>query len=442
MQSKRRGASLSRTLIFGLCFLMVFTAAVYGEGAKEKEKTLSVLVQGGSEAHTFVQSTAAEFEKLSGYKLNIVAVPYSGIYDKMTAEIVSPQGAYDIASVDFIWLPAWAEKLVPQDDLLTPEVRADLFDVTVKGSTYKGKFYGLPNIEAAKTIMYRKDLFEDPKEKADFKAQYGYDLKPPVNWKEFKDITKFFTRDVDKDGVIDLYGAYVGAAAMEDVVCTWFDFALQAGADSLIVDDSGKIVINSKPYIDSLRFLGDLVNKDKVVPPGALEILCVQGAELFRDGKLSMMWNWPFAFKMANDSPESKVNGKVGSAPMIAGSAGIGVTNGTWTNVIPQSSKNIEAAKKYVQFWFEKDQLMFELTGAAARKSTFEAFKGKPGGEIVESLYISLNAAASRTRPKLIRYEQISSEALMPALQSVIGGRKSPQDAVAEAESKIKTILK
>lgn len=424
------------------CIFLSLAVIAFAGGGAEEEKVLTVLVQGGSEAHTFVQETAEEYESLSGYTLNIVAVPYSGIYDKMTAEIVSPQGAYDVASIDMIWLPAWASKLVPQDDLLTPEVRADLFDVTIGGATYKGKFYGLPNIEAAKTIMYRKDLFEDPTEKNNFKAKYGYELKTPDNWQEFMDVAEFFTRDSDGDGVVDLYGAYVGAAAMEDVACTWFDFALQAGAKDLIVDENGKVVINSKPYIDSLQFLSDMVNKDKVAPPGALEILCVQGAELFRDGKLAMMWNWPFGFKMANDSPESKVNGKVGSIPMIGGTAGRAVTNGTWINVIPQSSKRVEEAKNYVKFWYERDKLMFQLTGAAARKSTFEYMKGKPGGEIVESLYISLNAESSRTRPKLIKYEQISAEVVLPALQAVIGGSKTAEQAVADAEKQIQEILK
>ena len=429
-------ATAKRILVACLGIIICGSASVYVNA-----ESLSVLVQGGSEAHKFVQATAPEFEKLSGYKLNIVAVPYSGIYDKMTAEVASGQGAYDVASVDFIWLPAWADKLVPQDDLLTPAVKADLFDITIKGSTYKGHFYGLPNIEAAKTLMYRKDLFESASEKANFKSKFGYELKPPKNWKAFQDIAKFFTRDTNGDGVIELYGAYVGAALMEDVACSWYDFALQAGAKDLVVDANGNIVINSKPYIDSLRFLGDLVRKDKSVPPGALEMTTVQGAELFRDGRLAMMWNWPYAFKMANDSPESKVNGKVGSAPMIGGTAGIGVTNGTWINIIPKASKQVAAAKKYVQFWFDHDKQMFALTGAAARKSTFEAFKDKPGGEIVGSLYTSLNAPSSRTRPKLIKYEQVSNEAVMPALEAVVGGRSTPEQAVADAAAKIAEIL-
>ena len=31
-------------------------------------------------------------------------------------------------------------------------------------------------------LYYRKDLFEDPDNMAEFKAKYGYDLGPPQTW--------------------------------------------------------------------------------------------------------------------------------------------------------------------------------------------------------------------------------------------------------------------
>ena len=31
-------------------------------------------------------------------------------------------------------------------------------------------------------LFYRTDLFGDPKEQADFRAKYGYDLAPPTDW--------------------------------------------------------------------------------------------------------------------------------------------------------------------------------------------------------------------------------------------------------------------
>lgn len=46
----------------------------------------------------------------------------------------------------------------------------------------------------ANGFSYRKDWFEDPKEKAAFKAKYKYDLDVPKTWKELGDIAEFFHR--------------------------------------------------------------------------------------------------------------------------------------------------------------------------------------------------------------------------------------------------------
>ncbi len=42
-------------------------------------------------------------------------------------------------------------------------------------------------------LTYRKDLFEDPKEKEAFKAKYGRDLAVPQTYQEAKEVAEFFT---------------------------------------------------------------------------------------------------------------------------------------------------------------------------------------------------------------------------------------------------------
>ena len=51
--------------------------------------------------------------------------------------------------------------------------------------------------------FYRKDLFGDAKNQADFKAKYGYDLAPPATWDQVADIDEFFNR------APDLYGGWM-----------------------------------------------------------------------------------------------------------------------------------------------------------------------------------------------------------------------------------------
>ena len=81
-------------------------------------------------------------------------------------------------------------------------------EASVKGySEYpigSGKYWGVPLEGDAMGFAYRKDLFEDPKEKKAFKEKYGYELDVPKTWAQLKDIAEFFYRPAD-----DFYGVII-----------------------------------------------------------------------------------------------------------------------------------------------------------------------------------------------------------------------------------------
>jgi multiple sugar transport system substrate-binding protein len=53
---------------------------------------------------------------------------------------------------------------------------------------------GIAIAASDQALSYRKDWFENPDEQAAFKAKYGYDLKPPVTYEQYRDVAAFFTR--------------------------------------------------------------------------------------------------------------------------------------------------------------------------------------------------------------------------------------------------------
>ncbi len=70
-----------------------------------------------------------------------------------------------------------------------------------------GKLYQLPDQQFANLYWFRYDWFNDEKNKADFKAKYGYDLGVPVNWSAYEDIAEFFTgREIDGKKVYRPHG--------------------------------------------------------------------------------------------------------------------------------------------------------------------------------------------------------------------------------------------
>ena len=72
-----------------------------------------------------------------------------------------------------------------------------------EAATYNDKLVAVPQYWNTEMYFYRKDLFADAKNQADFKAKYGYDLAPPTTWDQLADIDEFFHRPPD------LYGGWM-----------------------------------------------------------------------------------------------------------------------------------------------------------------------------------------------------------------------------------------
>lgn len=405
-------------------------------------KSITVLVEGGGPAHKVAESTAEEFEEESGYEVIIETASYDGVYDKMRAEMASPTGAYDVATIDVLWIPFLYNGLSPLDNLITENMKNDFFPGLVEGGSFDNTSYGIPAWTNSKMLLYRKDLFNDEKYKEEFNKEYGYELEVPKNWKEFRDAAKFFTKDLDDDGVTDLYGTAVIGGSHGDSVTAWLEHSLQAGAESLVIDEQENIEINKEPYIEGLEFLNEIVNEDKSVPKGTLEMQIPEAANLFWDGKLAMTLTWGHFYVPSNDPEQSTIAGDVGVAPMISGDKGIGTIPGPWYQVVPKSSNKKEIAKEYLKFLYEKNNLYLEELGVAARESVFNDYKDKKGYEHLEPMMKTLNAEQTQNRPAMREWQRIESEALIPAVQYTLDGSKTADESIEWAYEQMESILK
>jgi len=94
-----------------------------------------------------------------------------------------------------------------------------------------GKIYNV-NMDGDYQIwVYRKDLFEDPAERNNFKAKYGWELQWPETWQQLDQIAEFFHRpDKGLLGCTDLRNQYWGFTnwyqrytSMANPYMTYFD---------------------------------------------------------------------------------------------------------------------------------------------------------------------------------------------------------------------------
>jgi maltose-binding protein MalE len=282
----------------------------------------------------------------------------------------------------------------------------------------------MPAWTNAEIILYRKDLFEDAKNMADFKAKYGYDLAAPTTWKQYQDISEFFTRD-------GMYGTDVKGG----VETEWLAHVLQAGSPMVL--DGDKVVIDNAAHKEALDFY---VSLTKSAPSGAAQVDWAAAQNLFNQGKTAMTRFWAHAYRQI--PKDSAVAGKVGAAPMIAGSAGIGGVPGPWYLTVPKATKNADAAKKFVKCAYDYNDKGIESSlGLASRISAFEKYQDKEGYESFGPLIETLNGEATATRPATEKWQQIVDTVLVPMLQKAVAGGDSAT-LLTDAKKQIEDLLK
>lgn len=378
---------------------------------KDNGGSITVLVESGSPAEALANNTAADFEKETGCKVVIDAVAYTGMYDKLSTEIKAGQAAHDVACMDFVWLAAFADAIEP----ITGADTSDFLPTLEESGTVDGNLLGYPMWVNSKILIYRKDLIPED--------------KVPKTWDEYKALAEELKTD-------DMYGTTVFGSGT-DAVCSFLDFACQAGAEGLVYDKDGNVNITDQAYADALNFMVEMANAD-YSPADSLATAATESQELFTNGKVAMQLNWSHQYPAAVAALGAD---KVGCAPMIGGSAGVGATTGPWYESVMKNSENKDMALKYVEYMYDHNaDYMNETLKIAGRTSVYEEAAKEAGNEHTQAVLDTLSAAQTQPRPMVTTWSQVE-EVLVGVVESCLGGA-DVEETLAAAKDEIEAIGK
>lgn len=129
--------------------------------------SINVLMVANPQMTDIQELTADTFTKDTGIKVNFTVLPENELRDKVTQDVASQAGQYDLATVGAYETQLWqkngwlhelssytdADSEYDADDLLKP--------VAESLSGEDGKLYALPFYGESSFLMYRKDIFEE-----------------------------------------------------------------------------------------------------------------------------------------------------------------------------------------------------------------------------------------------------------------------------------------
>ena len=280
--------------------------------------------------------------KNPGIKLEWVTLEENILRQRVTTDIATKGGQYDVMTIGTYEVPIWAKQnwLVALDNLGPKYDVDDLLPAIRSGLSINGKLYAAPFYGESSMVMYRKDLFE----------KAGIEMPKAPTWQLIADAARKVT---DKNN--EIYGVCLrGKAGWGENMAFLSATANSFGARWF--DENWKPQLNSKEWKETLTFYLDLM-KD-AGPPGASSNGFNENLALFQSGKCGMWIDATVAASFVTNPTDSKVADNVGFA--LAPDNGLGKRGNwlwAWSLAIPTGSKKVEAAKKFIIWATSKEYL-------------------------------------------------------------------------------------
>jgi multiple sugar transport system substrate-binding protein len=302
---------------------------------------------------TGLQELSADFTKETGIAVEVRQIPWPSYQDQVFLNFAENPTPFDIVVGDSQWigrgatqglyldLTSWLPTVVDMKTLHPAAVK-----YLAEYPPGSGKYFAAPAETDAVGFAYRRDWFEDAKEKEAFKARYNRDLAPPQTWDEFKQVAEFFTRPNEKK-----FGTALLTGRDYDSLTMGFQQVMWAWGGSWGDPATKKVVgvLDSPAGVEAAKFFRDLL---AFSPPGGKKFSYAECLENFNNGSVAMSMNY-FAF-----TPEivRKMGDKAGFFVMPTHNGKRAVSLGgqgfSISNRVPADRQ--ENAKKFIAWFLKK----------------------------------------------------------------------------------------
>ena len=381
-----------------------------------------------------IDGFAADFEKENpGIKLRPI---YSGSYQESIAKALTAVKSGDppvtsiLLSTDMFTLID-EDAIVPFDDLIkTPEDKAWLksfYPAFMENSQTGGKTWGIPFQRSTIVLYYNKDAFKEA----------GLDPNhPPGTWQEMAADAKKLTKR-DASGNVTQWGVQIPSSGFP----YWLfqGLAIENGVN--LANAAGTEVYYDKPgVVAALQYWLDLVNKDKVHPPGIVEWGTTP--KDFFERKVAMMWT------TTGNLTNVKANAKFdfGVAMLPAGKQRGSPTGGGNFYLFKKSTP----AQREAAFKFIKWVTTPERAAQWGIDTGYVAVRADAWNTETMKKYVAGFPAAAVARDQLpyakaelsTHDNQRVTKALNDGLQAALTGTKSASQALKDAQREADRLLR
>ncbi|MGH3741918.1 MAG: ABC transporter substrate-binding protein [Micromonosporaceae bacterium] len=352
--------------VAAIAALAISTAACAGAGAGGDDGNTVTIATVANPQMQDIEKLSAEFEKdHPGVKVKFVTLPENELRDRVTQDIATQGGQYDVVTIGTYETPIWAEN----GWLVDLEKRAgagdydvdDLIPPVREALSYHGKLHAVPFYGESSFLMYRKDLF----------AKAGLSMPDKPTWEQvagFADKLHDPKNNVSGICLRGLPGWGEVLAPLNTVILTqggqWYDENWNA---KLTSPETRKAV---QFYVDLVRSNGE---------PGAPNAGFSECLTATGQGNAAMWYDATVAAASLEDPKNSKVAGKMGYVPAPVSKTENSGWLWAWSLAIPKTSQKQDAAWDFVSWATSKkyhklvgEKLGWSRVPPGSRLSTYQ----------------------------------------------------------------------
>jgi multiple sugar transport system substrate-binding protein len=312
----------------------------------------------------------AEYEKVSGNKMDFSITPFAPHRQKIVSAITSgvvPDVIY-ANPPEFVPLQAWAGRLEDVSDVIETQ-KSKMLPIAVESSycynnvEKKHSYYGVPFTGAVVPFHIWRTLVE----KAGFKES---DI--PNKWDAFIDFFKPVQKKLQEQGMRHTYATgFVVSTIGNDPTNTFQQFMIAYGGQNIVTKD-GKFNGKDKQVHDAVvRAVDRLATlyKDGYIPPSSINWNDADDNNAFHSKLCVMDFDGTLSTELAMLRKQKAEYNDVITYPPPMTNEGkqMPVQFGVGYAIIPKGAKNIEGAKDFIKYLIQPEVNGKYLKGGLGR---------------------------------------------------------------------------
>lgn len=322
------------------------------------------------------------------------------------------------------------DALLPLDEMLeTSPVKAEIDPALFESMELNGKIWSVPFATNNVGVFYRPSLF---------KAAGITEL--PKTWQELRQVAKKLTADTNGDGKIDRHGIFLPFGKGQFTVFIWLPFMWSGGGELVGGESQNAAAVELTDNIGAiaaLQYWRDLITDGSVIlssPERGFE------TDALLTGKVAMQFTGPWTLGQFN-----AITRDFGVFAMPVGERAATSVGGENLFVFKTAPEQEKAAFKFIEYVLSEEfqtQWAMETGYLPVNLKSRQSAKYQEFVKKQPAVKVFLDQSKfGRSRPIFSGYNRVS-ENLGRALESVMLGKNSPQEALKAAQQRLDLIFK